>query len=130
MPNAASELIKIMKTDVSKFARMICLSNSEDCRYWNIPIFKYADITEFFDNLLDLQPKDRRTIIYALDERYKHENNSSNLIDELDWLREVSKKLQNESVQKKGKVSGYTIGLMVVAFNKMIDKLDAHSDET
>lgn len=130
MPNAASELIKIMKTDVSKFARMIFLSNSEDCHYWNIPIFKYADITEFFDNLLDLQPKDRRTIIYALDERYKPENNSSNLIDELDWLRKVRNELQNKSVQKKGKVSGYTIGLMVVAFNKMIDKLDAHSDET
>jgi len=106
LPNAASELIKIMNSDVSRFAGMIFLSNSEEQIYWNIPIFKYADTNEFIDNFLKLQPKDQRVVILAMDERYKHETSDSKFTDELDWLRKVRKSLKTESVKKKGKLRG------------------------
>ncbi len=118
MPQAANELIEIMRSDVKKFVRMIIVSNSDDQIYCNTPIFKYSDATKFVSGLLEIRPKDRRLVAYALEERYKFK--SASLLGELDWLKEVSALLKAKADQMKGKLSGYALSAIQVEVNKVI----------
>lgn len=124
MPPAADELIEIMKVDVKKFVRMIIVSNTEDQIYCSTPIFKYADAAKFISNLLEIQPKDRRLVAYALEERYKFEGIREKLTDELGWLKEVSHLLKSKADQMKGKLSGYALGAILKEVNQVIGILE------
>lgn len=129
MPQAAEELIEIMKSDVKKFVRMITVSNTEDQIYCSTPIFKYADAAKFISNLLEVQPKDRRLVAYALEERYKFESIREKLTDELGWLKEVSRLLKFKADQMKGKLSGYALSAILKEVNQVIGILEPKSSD-
>lgn len=129
LPIKANDLIEIMKSDTSKFLRMIILSNSPDQVYWDTPIFKYSDPNKFVDCLSELPPKARRRTIGALVERYKLENrNSRRLLEELDWIKTVSNLLRTKVDQKKGTVSGTTLGWQLKLLEEMVRKLENTSN--
>ncbi|MDO8988504.1 MAG: P-loop NTPase fold protein [Sideroxyarcus sp.] len=123
MPQAADELVEIMKLDSRKFFRMVTLSNSEDQIYFNTPILKYADATKFVAKLLDVPPKDRRFVAYALEERYKLDLPSAKLVEELAWLKKVNRLLKAEIAKRKSQLSGYALGYIVSTIEEAINKL-------
>lgn len=124
MPQAANELIEIMKSDVKKFSRMITVSNSDDQIYCNTPILNYLDANKFLSSLLEMQPEYRRWVAYALEARYQFVNSDSKLIDELDWLKEVGSLLEVKAEKMQGKLTGYALNAIGDEVNKVISKLE------
>lgn len=106
MPDSGTELLNIMRQDVSKFFRMICFSNSSEQIYCDKPILQYIDSGEFVKTSLSLKPSEIGDSYLALKERYKHDHINKNLIEERHWLKEVRKHLKVEQRKRKGKLSG------------------------
>ncbi len=56
-----------------------------------------------------MEVEKRRIVYWALARRYEYDNNNSNLVEELEWLKSVYSLLLNEASRKKGKLSGYVL---------------------
>lgn len=125
MPAAAADFLNIMKSDLTKFSRMITLSNSEDQIYCDTPIFKYVDAKTFVSALLHVTPHDRRFVMYALEERYKHSTISVKLIEELEWLKKVKRLLGTEIAKRKGMLSAHAFRNVLSAIDEACEKLAA-----
>ena len=131
LPSAAQDLLSIMRNDVCKFCRMICLNNGQNWdsvnqKYYDIPILKYITKDEFIEKIIAMEVKDRRIVYWALKERYKYDDNNSNLIEELEWLKSVYSLLINEANSRKGKVSGYVLENETKQYlDEVIKKLEA-----
>ena len=125
MPGAGKELLKIMQKDVSRFSRMICLCNSSDQVYYETPIFKYIAPEDFVSTYFNLPPDDRRTVFFALEERYKFENTNQNLLEEIEWHKAIKGLFEKEAELRQGKVSGYVLRSAVDShLTKIIEKLE------
>lgn len=129
MPSAGQDLLTIMQNDVWKFHNMICLSGSENQdatqKYYETPIFKYIEPTDFMEKILLAKHEDQRLIFWSLTERYKYDSTNEKLIEELDWLKSI-RSLSYEEVSRKGtKVSGYNLKSLIGEYlDKVIEKLE------
>lgn len=125
MPGAGKELLEIMVKDVSRFSRMICICNSADQIYYETPIFKYIAPEDFVSAYFHLPPDDRRTVFFALEERYKFENINQNLLEEIEWHKAIKALFEKEAELRQGKVSGHILRSAVDSYlTKIIEKLD------
>ena len=131
LPFAGQALLSIMQNEVWNFYRMICINDSpnrnfEHHKYFNIPILKYIEKNEFVEKLLTMEVEERKIVYWALVQRYEYDNNNSNLIEELEWLKSVHSLLVNEASHRKGKLSGYVLeGEIKHYLDKAIKKLEA-----
>ena len=116
MPEAGKELLEIMAADASRFAKMICISNSDHQIYYNTPIFNYIDPEEFVTVFLSLSSENRRTVIFALKERYKLASIHKNILSEIEWLKSVKDILIKIAGKRKGKLSGYILKLIADSY--------------
>jgi hypothetical protein len=122
MPDAGKNLLKTMKEDINKFSRMIHICNSEEQVYYKTPILKYIKPKEFVVTFLSLKPADRRIVVSTFNRRYQF--NDKELIEELDWLKEVAEILKKQA-QKDKSVSGYVANLFFVpALKEITEKLE------
>jgi hypothetical protein len=125
MPGAAQNLLAIMQNDTWKFYTMICISNSPEQIYYEIPILKYIEPLVFVEKLLLMKFDDKRCVGWALTKRYEFDNLNKELSSELDWLKSVKDLLSQEAHRKKGKISGHSLeSLIENYFNKIIEKLE------
>lgn len=121
----ASELVKLMKDETGRFRRSLILSNHPDNKYYDIPIFTYISEEDFINVFLTLKPDQRRAVAYVFEERYKYEQYNAQLVSELNWLKKIEKLLQVEVGKRAGKMSAYTIGLVIDPYLKgAITKLE------
>jgi GTPase SAR1 family protein len=114
LPSAGQALLSIMQNDVDKFYQMICINDSPNWdsgnqKYFNTPILKYIKEDEFIKKFIAMEVEKRRIVYWALARRYEYDNNNSNLVEELEWLKSVYSLLLNEASRKKGKLSGYVL---------------------
>jgi len=130
MPDAANRLLNYMKNNPMDFGFKICIrySNNLDIseeKYDEFPIFKYLSPEDFMKTLLMLSNENIRYIFYSLEERYTVQFVVEQLVDELDFLKEVQKLLLEEVIQRKGKMSGYILSLSNKLYlEKTINKLE------
>nr|WP_290226333.1 P-loop NTPase fold protein [Trichocoleus desertorum] len=130
MPVIGQDLLVTMKNNVQSFYRMICSasSTSEDMpalKYYKIPILKYIEPCAFVDQLLLMGFSDMRQVFFALSDRYEFDNTNKILAEERDWLKSVQNLLQKEAENRKGKVSGFSLRLLIKNYlSKAIKKLD------
>ena len=125
MPDTAEDLVNIMQNDVWKFYKMICISNSPEQIYYDIPILKYIQPSVFVEKLLEMEFKDKQFIGGALTERYEFDDINEKLLEELDWLKSVRDLLLKEANIRKGKISGYCLELLTKEYlNQAIEKLE------
>jgi hypothetical protein len=125
-PQAAKELLEVMKSDQEKFFRMVAYCNHKDSRYYETPIFSYVSPEDFVSALLSLSPGERRTVRSALDERYNSNHFNMKLAVEVDWLESVVKLLQQAREARQGKMSGYFLERMITqCLNNSISQLKA-----
>ena len=133
LPHEAQDLLEIMQSDIWKFNRMTCRSNSptgdvSENRYYDIPILKYIEPSVFVEKLLRMTFDQKRTVSWSLNERYN--NCNPTLIEELDWLKSVRNLLLEEANRKTGKISGYNLKLLIETyFDEAIEKLEAAKTE-
>jgi hypothetical protein len=73
-----------------------------------------------------MNPEHQQLLGYALTKRYELDWINEKLLEELDWLKSVRYLLLKEADDRKGKVSGYHLNLLVENyFDKAIEKLEA-----
>ncbi|MEQ9354009.1 P-loop NTPase fold protein [Coleofasciculus chthonoplastes] len=130
MPNDAQDLLATMQSDIWKFYKMICPRSLENQDvsgiYCEIPILKHIDPAVFVDKLLLMNPEHQQLLGYALTKRYELDWVNEKLLEELDWLKSVKALLLKEADNRKGKLSGYYLNLLVGNyFDKAIEKLEA-----
>jgi GTPase SAR1 family protein len=125
MPGAAHDLIDIMQNDTWRFYTMICISNSSAQIYYNIPILKHIEPSVFVEKLLEMKSHDKQHVGWALTKRYEFDEINKELSSELDWLKSVKDLLSQEANRKKGKISGYSLELLIETyFTKIVEKLE------
>lgn len=117
LPKFSDNLLITMQSDMIEFYRMLCPSNSQNTDetfqiYAEFPVLKYIKPTAFLENILLMKHKDQRFIFSALPERYKRSNLHKELIEELEWLKDIQMLLVKEINCRKGKVSGYCLQLL------------------
>lgn len=125
MRGAAQDLLALMQNDTWKFYKMICISNSPEQIYYDIPIFKHIKPSVFVEKLLEIDFEDKRRVGWALTERYEFDDINKQLLEELDWLQSVRNLLLKEADTRTGKISGYCLKLLTKEyFNQTIEKLE------
>lgn len=112
-PQRALDLLKLLGTDTNLFYRRIILNNDPENVYYKTPILHLMLPAHFVAQLLLATPDDRRTVAYALKERYSIQQFNPELLPELEWLREVVELLRIEMRERAGKVSSLSIGWLV-----------------
>ncbi|MBU2713990.1 hypothetical protein [Zooshikella harenae] len=131
LPNAAKELLEIMESDVMLFTRKLILCNDGENIYYQTPILKNIEPEEFVTKLLSLSGQNFRQVGYMFKKRYSYREFHSNLIYELDWLKQVETLLEQKRSDAIGKLSGYRIGLFVDGYLKTaIDALEQGSKQS
>lgn len=98
-PEQAQALLVEMTNDVDLFTRRICLTNSSDNKYWNVPLLAEIVPAEFADHLLRLSPTNQGTVLRALNARYElKEAREKQLQPEIEWLARVKAELLRKAV--------------------------------
>lgn len=125
---AGEDLLAIMQSDVRRFSEMVYLRNShntDDRKYYQVPIFKYISSNTFVEKLLSMRPEDQRRVFWALSERYKFDSINEQLIEELEWLRTVRSLLGVEVFNRQGKLSGFILNSRIKHYlDEFIKKLE------
>jgi hypothetical protein len=123
-PEQAAKLLELVGTDTDLFYRRIILSNHQDNFYYETPILHLISPNVFVNRMLSASPENWKTVVYALKQRYRTRLINLELQDELDWLKEISKLLQNEVENRTGKISSFTIKSLIIPYiNDAINQL-------
>lgn len=109
----AKNLLYMMKSDTDKFLQSLIHSNHQDNKFFNIPILKEIDPSQFVNTLMNLSPEQMQTVGYVFQSRYQNEDFNKILVVELNWLMQVKKLLQLEKDKRIGKLSGYFCSLLI-----------------
>jgi len=121
----ATALLQLMKEDTNKFYRSLILCNHEDNRFYEVPILVYMPPSDFVNAFLKLTPDQRRTVGYVFKERYKFPEFNGKLAVEVDFLKEIILLLEKEKMELSGKISAYTISLVIDQYlKKAVTKLE------
>ena len=112
----AEKLLKFMKDDTSKFMQSLILSNHEDNKFYDIPIFLEIDPVLFVNTaitLLEASPERFRLLAFTFRGRYEMDSLNRKLVSELDWLESVVKLLEIKKQERSGKLSGFMLGWLI-----------------
>jgi len=88
-PTVADEIFKDMINDPEVFLNRITLTNKGDNDWYDIPILASIDPNKFAGAFLDQHPANQRTILYALEARYRRGFLDNKLAKERDWVRTI-----------------------------------------
>lgn len=127
---AGQDLLVTMQNDLRKFSRMISISryqyeDVEIQEYHDLPILKHIEPTAFVAALLPMSGEDRRRILSSLRERYRFNNISPRLLEELEWLKSIRHLLRLEVESRRRKVSGFVLATNIQYYlDDAIEKLE------
>jgi hypothetical protein len=107
-PAKAKELMREMETDPSLYARRLCLTNSEENIYYDIPILSYIDPGSFVQTVLRQPESHQRIIFTGFKGRYQNGALSDRLPREIDWLTTVKDKFV-EAAKKMSPIGKYRL---------------------
>ncbi len=114
-PEEATKLAELMKTNSLEFCQNLVTHYGYDsavvCRFYKIPILSFMSDETFVNTFISLDQNDKRRIADIFSNRYDYY--ASDLIDELDWLKNVTERLEKIVQERAGKISGHSIGLMI-----------------
>jgi hypothetical protein len=92
-PTQAAELLREMQTDPGLFFQRLNLTNSEDNRFYHIPILAALETDAFVMSFLAQHPLSQRTILLAIKTRHEGGHLDREVSTERPWLEEVRAKL-------------------------------------
>ena len=110
LPLIANELLTLMRSDVQRVKRILCLSNYSNDKtksYFNVPILQYVNVDQFISTLISIPDESRWVVCYALKERYRLTNHGLN--DELTWITSFKDKLAQEVDSRRKTILGYCL---------------------
>lgn len=95
-PAKVQELLGEMATNTDLFTRRLCLTNSKENIYAQVPILLWIKPEDFVARYMALPQEQRRNALIAFAQRYTYLHVAPRLAKELDWLDEVKKRLETE----------------------------------
>lgn len=114
-PSEAAKLVELMKNNALEFCQNLVAHYGCDsevvCKFYKIPILSHMSVDDFVNTFVSLNQNDRQIIADIFNNRY--DQYALELTVELDWLKNVTKRLEEIANQRTGKMSGYSIGLMI-----------------
>jgi GTPase SAR1 family protein len=96
IPSIARELLDLMRSDPTKFSRLLFINAFEDSPFRDTPILNHIRVDEFVDVLLLLGPEAQSAVIAALKLRYERGGLASTLAQEAPWLKELDSALRSK----------------------------------
>ena len=108
-PAQAQALLLLIDSDTELFYRRIVLNNDAENKYFKTAILHHIEPATFVGKMLVATSEKRRTVAYALQERYSFEQFNSELLPELGWLNEVAALLRQEISIRAGKISSLSL---------------------
>jgi hypothetical protein len=90
-------LLKEMATNPQLYQRRLCVTNTADSLYYNVPILASIDPDVFVSLLLQQRPAAQRDIMMAFRMRYELVSIDRDLVAEKPWLRQVRDKLMEKA---------------------------------
>lgn len=98
----ARDLFQLLYTDSNLFLHRICLTNSAENIYFNVPILKEIQPEIFSKALVDLDWNTVKRVLSALEKRYNIDNKTiiEDILVEKKWLENVLEDLKNIANQK------------------------------
>ena len=118
-PDEAPVLLELMKNETKTFFRLLTLCDYNESRFYDVPIFTYIKPDDFVKVFLELAPDQRVKVSYVFKERYKYREHNAKLVEEIPFLEEVIVLLEKAIKDLHGKMSGYTIGIIVDQYVKI-----------
>ncbi|AUB42134.1 putative P-loop ATPase, KAP-like [Nostoc flagelliforme CCNUN1] len=131
MDSRAQELLVLMRDDTLKFGDIIAGNNSHNWGvpgqiYSQIPILKHIQEVDFVNEFLLLKFPYKDAVCRTLTRRYEFNDFNEKLFEELDWLKSVQSLLLKEVDRRRGKITGYTLKLLIEQdFDQAIQRLEA-----
>lgn len=123
LPLEGEELIQLLINDTSSFVGKLIHMADLDCTFYDIPVLSHVDQKKFVDSFLGLSPSDQQMAMKVFRERYKF---PSKAFDELDWLKSISKLLDEQQSSLKGQLSGYRISKHNLILEKAITFIETN----
>ncbi len=103
LPDAAEDLLKLMRENPQQFLENICHTNSDDQnRFASVPVLMHVDAARFVDSWMHCPVGNWRTISTALDIRYEYMLKHGSLSDEREWATSVYRILQSKAQCTEG----------------------------
>jgi hypothetical protein len=128
MPEAGKSLLAVMVSDTNKFYEQLVHTNSEGNLYYETPILIHIQPDIFVAELEKISPENKRTVGYALAERYKYDLFLDKIHEEISWLKQVRSILSEKQQLLRGKVSGYLIKIIYNNIDNSITALDEYQN--
>lgn len=110
----ADELFKLLNENSKLFIRKICLTNSSDNIYYNVPVLCEIPPENFSNTLVGLKFDDVKKVLSALDTRYSVDRSIiEDILVEKEWLNKVLEHLTYIANQKTG-IEKYSIQSVLI----------------
>lgn len=109
----ADELFKLLNENSNLFIRKICLTNSSDNIYYNVPVLCEIPPEKFSNTLVELKFDDVKKVLSALDRRYGVKPIAEDILVEKEWLNKVLEHLTYIANQKTG-IEKYSIQIVLI----------------
>jgi KAP family P-loop domain len=91
-PERGLELLKEMETDPNLYFRRLCVTNTNDSIFYNIPILASINAGKFVESVLRQSPEHQRIVMSAFKSRYENGRLQNELSSERPWLEVVGEK--------------------------------------
>ena len=132
-PNNAKNLLALMDSDSSSFVRQITYNNEGGAEFANRPVLAEADVENFADTLIGLEPMAFREVLLGLSSRYDMAKlaNGRELSGEREWAEgletELLKKAANLEPFARDRISKnveWTLG------KRLRELMDSETEQT
>ena len=108
------ELLDLMINDASLFSQRIMLNNSVENLYYDFPILKEIDPTEFASKLCNISRYSSNNVIYGLYKRYSIQASFNMYIEEKSWLDSVENDIKTSILPSADKILRAKINLHIL----------------
>lgn len=123
-PEKGKDLLDTMAKSMTKFGRLVTLTNSINNIYADIPILKYIPVNNFLRVLMDTDNKGKKEFCRIVEERYRHRAFLLLLSEEIDWLAELHEGISKQKDKYSGKVSWMILNdLMLPTLKKTVEDM-------
>jgi hypothetical protein len=128
LPEAAKILMTELEQRPELFFRRICLTNSSDNIYYNIPILAHIPPEDFVSVLLGQEPAHQRLIMGSLAARYEGGDQiTQELASEVPWLGEVHRKLRAVA-DTSTPITNYRLSLLLEHIGRILRRVEPDND--
>ncbi len=103
------EIADSIENNTSNLYKLLSHSKNMETLYYEKPVFAFIDVNEFASLLIKAKSKAQYAFGSIINRRYEYEIIARKLMDEYSFILKLKEIIENETIEKKGKISGYRL---------------------